>query len=211
MELFTGASNIAGGNPPVPALLGLLLVTLLLRKPLHLTESELIAFYIFSVMSIIPAMSGGVRAFFPALTVPGYFAQSYDHLRDFWQVIPHWWVPKDTEIVREFFEGSKSGVPWAVWIFPLVLWSVFFFALLAFAWGLSLLLTPEWLASERLNFPLAQLPLYIVHFKALFSSLTLTGMVLGGLPTVTMIFISLLRPITDNPVENFFLELGFFT
>lgn len=75
MELFTGASNIAGGNPPVPALLGLLLVTLLLRKPLHLTESELIAFYIFSVMSIIPAMSGGVRAFFPALTVPGYFAQ----------------------------------------------------------------------------------------------------------------------------------------
>lgn len=70
-ELSSGGANIAGGNPPVPVLLTLMLL-LLLRRVFRLTNAELLVFYLSAVFAFLPASLGGVRAFFPSLTTPLY-------------------------------------------------------------------------------------------------------------------------------------------
>ncbi len=197
-ELYTGASNIAGGNPPVPVLLALTLL-LFAQRPFKLTDKELLAFYLFSCFALIPITFGGVRSFFPTLTAPLYYAMPDNRLKEFWQMLPDWWVPKDTAVVRGFFEGNEGRVPWDAWLPPLVRWTFLFAALWGIGWGVAWLLAPDWLARERLNFPLAQLPLQMVrgvegrNFFA--SPLVWVGMVLGLFPTGLMVLASLFRPV----------------
>ncbi|MGQ9463794.1 MAG: DUF6785 family protein [Candidatus Fervidibacter sp.] len=101
-ELYAGASNIAGGNPPVPVLLALTIL-LLLRRWWKLTDAELLAFYLFACFALLPTTYGGVRSFFPTLTTPLYYASPDNRLKEFWAILPNWWVPKDAVIVRGFF------------------------------------------------------------------------------------------------------------
>jgi len=161
-ELYAGASNIAGGNPPVPVLLVLTLL-LPLRRWLKLNDAELLAFYLLACFALLPTTFGGVRSFFPTLTAPLYYATPDNRLKEFWAILPDWWVPKDTAIVRGFFEGMEGRVPWGEWLPVLARWTVFFVALWAIGFGAAGLLSPSWLANERLNFPLAQLPLQMVR------------------------------------------------
>ncbi len=197
-ELYTGASNIAGGNPPVPVLLALTCL-LPLRRFLRLTERELLAFYLFACFALLPTTYGGVRSFFPSLTVPLYYATPDNRLKEFWALLPDWWVPKDTAIIRGYFEGMEGRIPWDEWLPPLLRWALFFTALWAMGVGTAKLFAPLWLAQERLNFPLAQLPLQMVQgteqvpFFA--HRLVWLGLVLGALPTALMVLTSLLRPV----------------
>lgn len=110
-ELRTGASNIAGGNPPVPVLLALTLL-LPLRRWLKLSDAELLAFYLFACFALLPTTFGGVRSFFPSLTTPLYYATPDNRLKEFWALLPDWWVPKDSAIIRGFFEGMEGRIPW---------------------------------------------------------------------------------------------------
>jgi len=195
-ELFTGASNIAGGNPPVPVLL---MLTLLLPFRRWLTERELLAFYLFACFALIPTTFGGVRSFFPTLVVTRYYAMPDNRLMEFWRMLPDWWVTKDSALVREFFEGAEGRVPWDGWLFPLVRWTLFFMALWAIGCGLAWWLAPSWRTHERLNFPLAQLPLQMVkgwEGRPFFSSsLVWLGLLLGTVPTASMLVASFFRPV----------------
>jgi hypothetical protein len=195
-ELYTGASNIAGGNPPVPVLLCLTLL-IPFRGCLRLNEKELLSFYILSCFSIIPLTYGGVRSFFPSLTVLPYYATPDNMFKEFWTAIPDWWAPKDIAIVRGFFEGVSGKVPWGEWLLPLSLWSLFFASLWAIGCGMSWLFAQQWIKVEKLNFPLAQMPLQMIHRgKGFFtSSLSLVGILIGALPTSLMMLTSLFKPV----------------
>ncbi|MCX7778624.1 MAG: hypothetical protein N2381_11335, partial [Armatimonadetes bacterium] len=96
-ELYTGASNIAGGNPPVPVLLALCLL-ILTNRWLKLSGSEILAFYILACFSILPLTYGGVRSFFPSLVASFYYAMPDNRLKEFWTLVPNWWAPKDSVI-----------------------------------------------------------------------------------------------------------------
>jgi hypothetical protein len=197
-ELRTGASNIAGGNPPVPVLLALTLL-LPLRRWLKFSDAELLAFYIFACFALLPTTFGGVRSFFPSLTTPLYYATPDNRLKEFWVLLPDWWVPKDSAIIKGFFEGMEGRIPWDEWLPPLLRWTVFFVGLWAISYGLAWLLAPQWLVTERLNFPLAQLPLQMVrgvegrNFFA--SKLVWFGIFLGAMPTAIMALFSLFREV----------------
>jgi len=197
-ELRTGASNIAGGNPPVPVLLALTLL-LPLRRWLKFSDAELLAFYIFACFALLPTTFGGVRSFFPSLTTPLYYATPDNRLKEFWVLLPDWWVPKDSAIIKGFFEGMDGRIPWDEWLPPLLRWTVFFVGLWAISYGLAWLLAPKWLVTERLNFPLAQLPLQMVrgvegrNFFA--SKLVWFGIFLGAMPTAIMALFSLFREV----------------
>ncbi len=197
-ELYTGASNIAGGNPPVPVLLVLTLL-LSLRRRLKLSDAELLAFYLFSCFALLPTTFGGVRSFFPTLTAPLYYASPENRLKEFWVMLPNWWVPKDTAIVRGFFEGMEGRVPWDEWLPVLARWTVFFVGLWAIGFGAATFLAPFWLVNERLNFPLAQLPLQMVRGfegRSFFASrLVWFGIVLGATPTTIMALCSFFREV----------------
>jgi len=53
-------------------------------------------------------------------------------------MLPHWWMLKDTTIVRGFFEGMGGRIPWDVWLFPLMRWRLFFVGLWAIGYGASM-------------------------------------------------------------------------
>jgi len=198
-ELYTGASNIAGGNPPVPVLLALTLL-LLLRRWLQLSDAELLAFYLFACFALLPTTFGGVRSFFPTLMAPLYYATPDNRLKEFWEMLPDWWMPRDAAIVRGFFEGADGHIPWDAWLCPLMRWTLFFAGLWAIGYGAGWLLSPQWLSSERLNFPLAQLPLQMVRGvdgRNFFATLSVwAGMAVGAMPTVLMVLASLFRPVS---------------
>ena len=198
-ELYTGASNIAGGNPPVPVLLALTLL-LLLRRWLQLSDAELLAFYLFACFALLPTTFGGVRSFFPTLMAPLYYATPDNRLKEFWEMLPDWWMPRAAAIVRGFFEGADGHIPWDAWLCPLMRWTLFFAGLWASGYGAGWLLAPQWLSSERLNFPLAQLPLQMVRGvdgRNFFATLSVwAGMAVGAMPTVLMVLASLFRPVS---------------
>lgn len=197
-ELSSGGANIAGGNPPVPVLLTLILL-LLFRRYWGLTDAELVIFYVFAVFAFLPATLGGVRAFFPCLTTPLYYASPENRLKEFWDLLPNWWMPRDSLVIQGFFEGAKGKVPWEDWLPVLVLWSLFFVALWAIGWGLAWALSPKWISAERLNFPVAQLPLNMFEgFEGrplLALKLTWLGIAMGAIPTALMAASSFFRPV----------------
>ncbi len=197
-ELSSGGANIAGGNPPVPVLLTLMGLVAL-RRWLSLSDAELVVFYLLAVFAFLPATLGGVRAFFPCLTTPLYYAAPDNRLKEFWHLLPDWWVPRDAEVIRAFFEGADGRVPWAAWLPVLGQWSFFFAAVWAIGWGIAWGMAPKWLSAERLNFPIAQLPLRLAEGmdgRPLFAvRLTWWGMALGALPTTLMAATSFFRPV----------------
>lgn len=197
-ELYTGAANIAGGNPPVPVLLALTLL-LPLKRWLKLSDNELLAFYLFACFALLPTTFGGVRSFFPTLTSPLYYASPDNRLKEFWVILPNWWVPKEEAIVRGFFEGMDSRVPWSNWLPVLALWTIFFVGLWSVGFGFASFLSPFWLKNERLNFPLAQLPLQMVQgsggLSFFASRLVWFGIALGAAPTAIMALLSPFREV----------------
>jgi hypothetical protein len=156
-ELRTGASNIAGGNPPVPVLLALTLL-LPLRRWLKFSDAELLAFYIFACFALLPTTFGGVRSFFPSLTTPLYYATPDNRLKEFWVLLPDWWVPKDSAIIKGFFEGMEGRIPWDEWLPPLLRWTVFFVGLWAISYGLAWLLAPTVVSDRTAQLPAGSTP-----------------------------------------------------
>jgi len=197
-ELSSGGANIAGGNPPVPVLLALILL-LPLQRFLRLTDTELAVFYLSTAFVFLPATLGGVRAFFPSLTTPFYYAAPDNSLKEFWHLLPDWWVPKDASVIQGFFEGANGRVPWNSWLPVLVRWSLFFLALWAMGSGVAWLMAPRWIKAERLNFPIAQLPLQMIEGidgRPFFTlPLAWWGILVGAIPTAFMAVCSLYRPI----------------
>ena len=67
--------------------------------------------------------------------------------------------------MRYFYEGLPGGlsIPWAVWVEPLVVWSIFALAMYLVMICLCVILRKHWVERERLIFPLVQLPLEILR------------------------------------------------
>ena len=103
------------------------------------------------VMNLIPLMGGFV-----------YYAT----LENDWVALIHPYLPaslvvNDYEAIQKLFEGISKGetIPWAVWLRPLLGWSLFIATLYFTTLCLLVVLRKQWVERERLNFPLATLPL----------------------------------------------------
>lgn len=80
----------------------------------------------------------------------------------FLQLVPAWFCPTDPVTVENFFQG-RASVPWSEWWVPLAAWSSFMTALFLSTLFLMVLFQRQWITHERLAFPLAQVPLEMVH------------------------------------------------
>lgn len=80
----------------------------------------------------------------------------------FLSYIPTWWCPTDSRALEGLMLGQAS-VPWALWAVPVTLWALFLFSLWACAGSLLALIQRQWITSERLSFPVAQIPLEIAQ------------------------------------------------
>jgi hypothetical protein len=80
----------------------------------------------------------------------------------FLPAVPNWFSPTDAVAVDGFFLG-RTTVPWSLWWTSLGAWGGFFLALFLANLFLVLLLKRQWIANERLTFPVAQIPLEAVR------------------------------------------------
>ena len=154
--------------PPVPALM--FLVGLMALKPLAtripglraLSRKELLVIYAFLVVAIPPVTFGIIELLLPWVTAPVYFDSPQMATAELAGQLPGWYAPDDPEVIRQMYEGTESGrVPWAHWVRPLGVWTIFL--TLLFGTGLCLvsLFSKQWSEHERLRYPLLLIPLDI--------------------------------------------------
>jgi len=171
-ELVTGR-YVSSGVPPIPAFAVLLLLGVVgpalarLSPRLALDRGQI--FLVYAMMTVGVALAGAylIRAFLPHLISLPYWSQHDPALVGLDRFLPKWFAPQDPEVIRLYFEGTHAPrVPWAAWVRPLLLWSVFFSALYVGAFSLVLLFQRQWIRHERLTFPLLYLPLTLTAPEA---------------------------------------------
>ncbi len=162
-EIVSHTIQLGESVPVVPAVAGLCLFLVLnpllarLHPRLALSRPELIV--VFVILSITPTISsvGMMRMMLPATNVAAYFQTPENNLAAIWELIPTWYGPRDSEVIRQFYEGADNGqVPWAAWAQPMLLWGLFALAVFGCLLCLNVLLRKQWSERERLAFPLVQ-------------------------------------------------------
>jgi hypothetical protein len=87
--------------------------------------------------------------------------------------LPRWLMVNDQAALKGFYEGNSSLYRWehiSAWLVPSLYWMLFAGALFVSFLCLAVLLRQQWVESERLTFPIVQLPMAIAESpKAFFS------------------------------------------
>ncbi|MDA0748310.1 MAG: hypothetical protein O2954_17475, partial [bacterium] len=97
---------------------------------------------------------------------PYYFATTENGWADYLHPhLPAWAVPGGGPEMAWFFEGLPSGVslPWRVWLVPVFWWVALIVATLMMCICLIAMFRKQWVEKERLNFPLADVPLAMLE------------------------------------------------
>lgn len=122
---------------------------------------------IFLLMSLANATHIMVHYWVPMVGSPFYYARSENN----WQELinPHiasWAVPHDVNAIRTFFEGvprGQEGVPWEVWVEPVMGWLPMLVALHVATLCLMVMVRRRWMDQERLIYPIMQAPLAMIE------------------------------------------------
>ena len=126
---------------------------------------------------VIVFSMGMVAAIFPTLGLLGFLLSYisapfyYASPESFWaswmsRTMPRWLAPSDTgPAVEWLFNGLPSGesIPWAVWAVPLAWWGLLIGALFLCSFCTMAILRRQWVDTERLSFPLAELPMLLTQ------------------------------------------------
>jgi hypothetical protein len=135
----------------------------ILSPKLVLSPAELKVIYMMLVVACALPTMGMAAQILPILTAPFYYALPENS----WAELIHpyikpWLVPQGKTAIKYFYEGLPSweaGIPWGVWLKPLVIWASFLMALYLVMISISVILRKQWMEHERLVYPLAQLPI----------------------------------------------------
>lgn len=145
--------------------------------------------YAFITIATIVFAVGVLRTLVPELTTLTYFA---DYSNDYAEALPHanqYLHVTDSEAVRQLYEGSDEAltsagpgpgiggflygpiwrtmlVPWRAWLTPLLTWSIFILIMFATMQCVAALAEREWTLSERLPYPLVEIPLGITEQRS---------------------------------------------
>jgi len=173
-DVYLGASHL-----PPAALGGFLLIIGLTRLPhrrlaglLRLSPTELILVYIMMIVAAILSSFGLTEQLLAPLVGVNYFATPENRYAElFFPHINPALVPWDTRgsgqqsVSVQFYEGLRAGegVPWGLWVRPLLAWSVLALCLFWTMTCLGAILRRQWIERDRLTFPLVQLPLELVR------------------------------------------------
>ena len=172
--LIVKGSQLTSNAIPVIAVLFLFLLTAavlpllkMLGRAWAFSRAELIAVYAMMLVGAVVVTTGFTGSFLSVITGAAYYATP----ENAWQAlfvehIHPYLAPADADAVRLFYEGLPergAPVPWAAWARPLAAWMLFIFAFYWVIFCLGALLRGQWIANERLVFPLTRLPLAMLE------------------------------------------------
>ena len=163
--------------PPVLVGLFLFLVlgNLVVRRVcyrLGLNSAEVMIVYSMMLVGAMIASRGLMDKWFSSLAAVNYYTTpENDWRRLFYSHIRPWLVPFDPgdpeqqPVTKVMYEGLRRGqhLPWRLWVTPIASWSVLIFFIFGGFLCLAAILRKQWVDSERLSFPLVQLPLEMVR------------------------------------------------
>ena len=183
-ELVIDSPSFNSIHPSVAGFFAVICISLFINPVLKairgawaLKQSEMLLIYSILIVTGPVVSIGGVHFFLPTLIAPYYYATPENEYAElFHHAIPSWFGPKETEVIRQFYEGAEgTGVPWAFWIKPLVLWTPFLLAVYFIFLCMNVIIRRQWTDREKLTFPLVSLPLKITmnaesswHFNRFF-------------------------------------------
>ena len=169
VEFVYGGPYIAGGVFPatvvLPAIpIGALVLLLMFRRWVPPGERAII--YAGLVIGVTMTASGLMHRFLPGLVTGSYggFANPSGKYYPYLVQFPAWMVPGEPNSLPMIgaFEGN-SAVPWDAWAMPLMGWTLFFGALFLTSLSLVWMLRERWIETERLSFPLLDLPTALIE------------------------------------------------
>ncbi len=128
-----------------------------------LTQGELLTTYIMVVVSETLSGHDTLQNMFGTIVHPFWFATPENEWADlFFRYIPRWLTVTDKTVLEGFYGGEstiydmKTFKPWIV---PLVMWGLFFLAVIMALMFMSVVIRKRWTHEEKLAFPIIQLPL----------------------------------------------------
>src|SRR3954462_14662461 len=167
-------TSLSAGFMPLAAVLTLFIVVVGINAPLHrfaprhaLSSAELAVIVLMSFMACSLSNWGLMRFFIPTPVAPFHLGATEDA---YWKTfvgmdLPKWLFPvpdvasgRTSGVAKWFYshvpEGEKT--PYRAWIVPLVSWGIFIAAMLATLVSIARLTFEQWIANERLPFPIVQ-------------------------------------------------------
>lgn len=137
-----------------------------MRRSWMLNRAELALIYIMWIIAT-PIPERGLTSFLlPHITSVIYYATPENNWNSLFPHIPTWMIPHlDFEQIKYFYEGAPrgSGIPWELWLPPLVHWLPFILALYLAMIAIMVILRRQWIVNERLIYPLVQVPLAMIQ------------------------------------------------
>ncbi len=138
-----------------------------IRRPLALTQAELLTIYIMVVVSSTLSGHDMMQNMFGTIGHAHHFATAENAYQTlFWRYLPDWLVVKDENALDLFYAG---GVSWfradllGAWGIPLLMWGLFTFVLILTMLGINVIIRKPWTEHEKLAFPLVVLPLELTR------------------------------------------------
>ena len=134
----------------------------------RLMSSELLTIYAMLVVSTSIASYGMLQDFFALIVHPYWFATEENEWKElFFHYVPSWFTANPTEaVLTGYYQGNSSFYQVKLlnaWLKPTLIWTLFTLVLLFMLHCLNTLVRRQWVHTERLAFPIIQLPLAMVQ------------------------------------------------
>ena len=158
-----------GFNPSSPAAIFFLFILTfvvnaivgLLSRRFELSRADLVLIYCMLLMAVTVPTWGLMFFLIGTIVYPFYYATPENKFADlFYDHIPAWMVPQDSQAIKDYYEGLPEGadIPWGVWFEPMGYWLALIVAMSFMLICMSAILHRQWSVHERLNYPMVQLP-----------------------------------------------------
>ncbi len=129
-------------------------------------RTELLLIYCMLLATVALASTGYGAWVTQVPAAPFYYANPGNKWQTiFFKYIPDWMHPPNQGyVITGFFEGLRKGqtIPWRAWLVPLGAWTLFTVLFFGAFGCWALIMRRRWIESEKLTFPLTQVPLSLV-------------------------------------------------
>ena len=168
-DAYLEASGLAATYLPTGVFLAFLLILaangVLAVFGLALTRHEILLAYTTMLVPSAITSIGFSLFVVPLLAGAHYYATPLNEWKILhWDHIPDWMAPGPGDVSTWYFEGLPAGesIPWGAWVVPLAAWSLLVIGIYLMLAALSVAMRARWIGAERLQFPLAQIPLEVL-------------------------------------------------
>ncbi|HEY3331117.1 MAG TPA: DUF6785 family protein [Capsulimonadaceae bacterium] len=188
--------------PPVSIALlaGVLLVSQLMKtifgKRFGFAPAEMAVVYVMSIVAAMVSSHGVVQKWLPLLVAPIYFSNNTSNYFNIFNLFPKSMLPYDPngspkqDVATWYYEGlpKDAAIPWHNWIGPVLVGGLLLLLVISAFIFLTSLLRRQWIDSEKLAFPLAQLPLEMMGHDSTSGSIFSKPLTWGGILLPVIIY-----------------------